>query len=147
MLQIKLDINNQLGQLDCIADVEELFKKIKITGKPEERRAIELLEQGRYLDENGFIDRFGYKLRLSELSTGCKAILCVLNTPDQWIDTKECGLNAISVMISLCRDGKIIIHDLDSKLKTYGLNKEICVAIDGRVFTDYDSFNEYIDSI
>ena len=54
--------------------------------------------------ESTFEDRFGVRLYLSELSTGCKAAICVALMPDQMIDLQECGLNtrdAISMIPAL----------------------------------------------
>lgn len=146
MLHIKIDIDNSIDKSNCINDVEEQFEHIRITGTESERKAIELLEQGQYLDEYSFIDRFGYKLPITNLSTGCKTILCVLNTPDKWINTIACGLNAVSILISLCKDGKIIVNDFQVTFMTFGLNKDIDVEINGHRFYDYDELNDYIEN-
>lgn len=84
-------------------DIEALFKQIRIKGTPEEKEAIYKIEHGKYNDSNSFIDRFGYKLYLSELSTGCKAALCVINNPDLQINLIECGINDIDVILTTCK--------------------------------------------
>ena len=56
-------------------NVEKLFDTIVLKGTPTERKIIELIEKGQWNDGNSFIDRFGYKLRIEELSTGAKAVL------------------------------------------------------------------------
>lgn len=53
-------------------NIEGLFSSINLTGNAKEKRVIELIEKGKYNDSASFIDRFGVKLPISELSTGCK---------------------------------------------------------------------------
>lgn len=102
-----------------ITDIEALFKQIRIKGTEEEKAVIAKIEQGKYNDDNSFIDRFGYKLYLSELSTGCKAALCVINKPDIQINLIECGINALDVILSTCKKGSIIIE------RTRGYNQRL----------------------
>lgn len=145
MLHIKIDVENSVdNKSNCIKDVEKQFEKIVITGTEAERQAIELVENGKYLDSYSYIDRFGYKLPITELSTGCKTILCVLNTPNQWIDTIESGINAVSVLISICKEGKIIVNDFQTEFITADLNTDIDVELNGLIFHDYDELNDYI---
>lgn len=144
MLHIKIDVENSVDKSNCIKDVEKQFEKIVITGTEAERQAIELVENGKYLDSYSYIDRFGYKLPITELSTGCKTILCVLNTPNQWIDTIESGINAVSVLISICKEGKIIVNDFQTEFITADLNTDIDVELNGLIFHDYDELNDYI---
>ena len=94
-----------------IADVEECFSAIRgaIPDCDVSRKLINYIEQGQYLDEGHFIDRFGNKLSMNNLSTGCKAGLCVYCFPDKLISTIECGANAITAIIWYCRHGNITI--------------------------------------
>ena len=148
MLEIHLRGYNTLNHYDnLIEDVEMEFAKIKLTGREEERKVLQFLEQAEYFDDMSFVDRFGDKRHIDDLSTGCKAIMVVLQNPDTWVDTKECGLNALSILISVCKDGKVIINDYQCKFPNYNLEKNINVRFDGKTFTDYSAFNQYFDEV
>ena len=125
-----------------IRDVERLFAQIKPEGTSIDKKLISYIEQGKYNDKNSFIDRFGFKLHLSELSTGCKAALCVANCPDKIIDLIECGNNARDIIISLCKDGKVLIRDNGITFKSY--SNSVCVRVDDYVITDIDRLNKYV---
>lgn len=79
MLKLTIDDDGTCAK----TDIESLFKQIRVSGTPAEKEVIEKIEQGKFNDSQSFIDRFGFKLYMSELSTGCKAALCVLNLPDK----------------------------------------------------------------
>lgn len=125
-------------------DIEAMFKQIKVKGTSKEKEVILKIEQGTYNDENSFIDRFGYKLYLSELSTGCKAALCVLNKPTTQINLIECGINALDVILTTCNEGNVIMRDRGITIKDYSTNGEIQVELDGYLFTNTNRLNYYI---
>lgn len=127
-----------------ITDIEALFKQIRIKGTEEEKAVISKIEQGKYNDDNSFIDRFGYKLYLSELSTGCKAALCVINKPDMQINLIECGINALDVILSTCKNGSIIMRERGVTIKDYSEDGRIEVELDGYLFTTVERLNYYL---
>lgn len=124
-------------------DIEKLFSQLKLHGTEQERKVIEQIDKGKYLDEISFIDRFGYKLYVSELSTGCKAALCVLNFPDKIIDLLECGNNARDVIINTCKEGTIITSDNAVTIKDLG--QEINVCLDEYRLTSVKRLNQYVN--
>ena len=134
-----VDANN------LITNVEEQFAKVKLTGTKIEKEIISEIEHGTYNDEASFIDRFGFKLYNTEMSTGCKAALCVANCPDLIIDLIECGLNARDVIIGLCKDGNILIKENGVTIVDY-FNTPIDVKIDNYKITSVDRLNKYIFS-
>ena len=108
MLQIFVNkVDNK--EYELINNVESAFLSVKLTGTELERKLIEEIEQGKYNDGESFIDRFGYKIRISELSTGCKAALCVLHFPNKVINLCECGVNARDIVINYCPSGRVLI--------------------------------------
>lgn len=123
-------------------DVEELFWRTHITKSKDVEKALNIIEGGQWVNDDFFIDRFGYKVALEDLSTGCKAALCVLSYPDKIIDTKECGVNAIDFIISVCREGCIIISDPEITFVDYSDGK-IDVQIDNYEIFDVDRLNQY----
>lgn len=130
---------------NVVRDVEEQFAKIKLTGSQIERELISKIERATYNDEYSFIDRFGFKLYNTELSTGCKAALCVVNCPELIIDLIECGMNARDLIIGLCKDGKILIQENGVSIMKH-VDAPIDVKIDNYRITDVDRLNKYIFS-
>lgn len=130
-------------------NVEKLFDTIVLKGTPTERKIIELIEKGHWNDGNSFIDRFGYKLRIEELSTGAKAVLCVLNCEDIVVDTIECGLNAISAMICFCKSGNILLRInklcIDCDIEDSMDDTSIDVRIGNLRFFDLSALLEYVN--
>lgn len=143
MLKIFIDeISNEARNLELINDVEKLFAQLRIEKTNLNMQIISLIEKGKYNDENSFIDRFGYKLYISELSTGCKAALCVVNCPEKLINLVECGNNARDIIISLCKQGNILLKDNGIFFKSYASTIE--AEVDGYKFENIDNLNKYV---
>lgn len=130
-------------KLEIEHDVERIFAMTKLKGTEKERLAIQLIDKGQWKDADTFIDRFGVRLYTSELSTGCKAILSVLNNPDIGMDLKECGLNARDAVLSLCDAGNVLINDTSVTFNDYSSNGKVSIGYREKEFTTMDSFNEY----
>ena len=145
MLNILVDGYFDRADKSIIVDVEKEFAKLQIRGTDIDKVLIEKIEKGQYNDSISYIDRFGYKLHLDDLSTGCKAALCVINIPDRVIDLLECGCNARDAIIKYCPDGSIIIRDNGLTISTVNGN-DISVMMNGREFTDIDTLNKYINN-
>lgn len=143
MLNLFLKDTNIKSDKEIVVDVEKEFSKLKIKGTALEQLIIEKIEKGKYNNETSYIDRFGYKLHYNDMSTGCKAALCVANMPNKVIDLAECGYNARDLIIVLCTDGNIIIEDNGLTISTqYGNN--IDVKLDNYRFTSITRLNKYI---
>lgn len=126
-------------------DIENLFRKSTIRRTSNISKFIQDIDSGIYIDERNFKDRFGNIARIDWLSTGCKAaILVELNDNNELIDTIECGTNALSAIISVCRKGNILIQKPISKYVSYTGLDEIDVAIDGYRFTSLKRLNLYL---
>lgn len=123
-------------------NVEDLFEEVKVEGTELDRKIINLIEKGEYVDRYSYIDRFGYKLYFDDMSTGCKAALCVANLPDRVIDLVECGLNARDVILSLCKSGNVLISD--NMMSINGYSDDISVCVDGKVFNNVKDLNKYL---
>lgn len=129
-----------------IRDIERGFQPLKLTGDPIELELLHNIEQADYIDHISIRDRFGYNLHISNLSTGTKAALCVINYPDKVIDTIECGLNARDEIIKLCRTGSILVRDNGVTIG-YTDDKEIDVGLNGHHFSRVSDLNDYISNI
>lgn len=142
MLNIFIDKVNDTDRL--VQDVEKQFDMIKLLGTELDKEIISCIEHGEYYDKNSFIDRFGNKLDISELSTGCKAALCVVNCPHFIINLIECGLNARDIIINLCKEGNILLYDNGITIVDY--SDGIDVKVDNYNITSIDRLNFYLFS-
>lgn len=128
---------------DVVTDVKELFLLSVIKDTETVRKVIREIDQGEYLNEKSFKDRFGMTVYISELSDGCKAAICVCLYPDKIIDTVECGMNARDSIIRNCKEGNIIFYKEDY---TISGEAEIDVSLQGKHFTSVSALNDFIDS-
>ena len=132
-------------QNNMVNDNEKEFSSLKIKCTEKEKKIVELIEKGKLIDEHSFLDRYGYKLYVSELSTGCKAALCVINNAKKIYNLIECGLNARDVIVSLCKEGNVFVDYNDVTFVKYGDDDKIDVQLDDYVFTDMNRLNVYIE--
>lgn len=138
--------HNELASgLEVIKDVELAFSEIGIPNTDVAKILIKEIEQGEYIDTISFKDRFGYKLDMSCLSTGCKAALVVLMNPSKLVDLQECGWNARDEIIKNCKEGNILLEydDVTFTLKD-GDEWGIDVRVDNYRFTNINSLNKYV---
>ena len=134
--------------LDFIDDVEKGFASLTLSCTDKEKELVNILEGGTLLDSTSFIDRFGYKLYLSELSTGCKAGLCVLNYRDSVINLVECSLNARDIIISLCDSGSVLFDINSATISNQYLgNNKINVKVGKYNFTNLSDLNDYLFNV
>lgn len=107
------------------------------------RNCISSIEKGEYYDKNFYIDRFGCKLSMDDMSTGCKAAICVHLNPEKNISLAECGVNARDFIIKNLSEGSIAIYDDD--ILVSDINKTpIDVAMDNYRFKNIDRLNFYL---
>lgn len=123
-----------------VIDIDAEFSKLKISVSESIMNIIKAVDSGDMIDDMTFTDRFGVKLYLSELSTGCKAAICVELMPDKIIDLQECGLNARDAVFNYCENGKILLHDFGVTIVDAHTRKSPIIYAEGS-FT-IDSFNE-----
>lgn len=136
--------NLDIPEEKIIRDVEREFEKIKLTGSEIEKILLEKIEEARYESEIAFIDRFGFKLYTSELSTGCKAALCVLYNQDKIVDLIECGLNARDAIIAYIPAGNILIRDNGVTIQSVDVTNDISVKTNEFEFSSIRELNRYI---
>lgn len=125
-----------------IVDIDAAFSKLKLSVNDVTKNIIRAIDLGEMIDATTFVDRFGVTLYLSELSTGCKAAICVALLSDKIIDLQECGLNARDTVFNYCEDGKILLHDFGVTIIDAHVRKSP-IAYAGKLFT-IDSFNEVV---
>lgn len=148
MLTITLKIEeNGYDEYKVLTNLEYEFTKLTLEDSELNRKLIREIEQGEYLDSSRFLDRFGTALYYSEMSTGCKGALVVVNNPEVQYDISECGWNARDAIIRHCRDGRILMPypylavAFDEKNPK---SMECDVFMDGFRFTDIVRLNYYL---
>lgn len=128
-----------------ITDVELEFIRYKVPRNSLTAALISEIEQGTWFDDNTFLDRFGQKLPIGMLSTGCKAALLTAFLPTRVISMCEAGANAISSVIRNVQDGSItLVWDGIP----FGGNSDtvINITVFGNLFVTLGELNEYLDS-
>lgn len=127
-------------------DVDAEFEKITISDGPIVRKIFEKLECGTFLTPRYFCDRFGYRISISNLSTGCKAALLTVFRPDMEINLNECGYNAIGCILNYVTEGSIVVSKNICFASVYYDDDDLqCdVALNGYRFTDISKLNDYI---
>lgn len=134
------------SNIEVITNVEEAFGKLNGIPKNEITKGlVKSIEKSELVDSDTVIDRFGYKLRLADISTGCKAALLVSLSPERIIDLKECGSNAIDAIVMTIKNGKVLMRypskgfdDADFEGRTIECKN------DKYVFKSVDDLNHYL---
>jgi hypothetical protein len=145
MLKIYDAEMDNIDKLDNIVhDVEEGFNEVLLRDDEATRNLLKYIDQAEYYDERRFVDRFGVCVYISELSTGCKAALCVHYLQDKIIDLIECGRNARDGIIKYCKDGAIIVYDLSVSVTEY--SGTISVEIHNKQIDNVKVLNNFINS-
>lgn len=125
-------------------DVESEFSKITIQPAPLVLYFMKLIDGAEYCTSNDFIDRFGYRREIEKLSTGCKAALLVSLKPDLVVDLGECGNNVRDAIIKKCREGNIMIYQMELSIQHNEAETACEVEINGHVFYDIRKLNHYL---
>ena len=100
--------DNKISDFAVITDVEAAFGDVVLKDDETTKNLLYNIDKAKYLNEFYFIDRFGAKVSVLNLSTGCKAALCVHYLEVKIIDLKECGFNARDAILAFCKKGNII---------------------------------------
>ena len=128
---------------NIVTDVELEFSRLNIPDTELVRVFISCIDHGEYLSSTHFTDRFGSKLSLDYLSTGCKAAILVALEPDTFIDIRECGNKARDSILRHCKDGNIVLIDNGSDY-TLTENDDIDICIGKYRFTNGDRLCTYM---
>lgn len=106
MLNIYVGEENLPKDKELIMDNEAYFAFVDTSDNSFIRRVLETVEQGSYLSEDSFIDRFGYKLPIDYISSGSQTLLNIYSHPDKLFYGGEIGMNALEVLMFL-KDGNV----------------------------------------
>lgn len=95
------------NELYLVTDVEEDFNKVYFDADDINKKLVHEIDGGTLQDRYSALDRFGYKIHTSQLSSGCKAAL-IINNSTFVVDLLECSNNTIGTIFSFC-DGNVAI--------------------------------------
>ena len=130
---------------EIIRNPEAAFLELRVTRSNLTETLMREIDKAKYVNEVLFIDRFGYALPISRLSTGCKTAIVVEHNPDKIVDLIECGYNARDSIIRNIKSGKVLFRYDDISIDYPGFNDyAIDVLFDGVHFTSLDDLNLYL---
>lgn len=132
--------NNLPKNKKFIFDVEAEFFRYGIKDCRLSKEIIKEIDNGKYINESTFLDRFGVSLYTDYLSTSSKALLLLISCKDKVLNFDEVGDNAIKYALTHFNSGNIFISDY------YGdIDEDGCVDLvmnDEIHYTDAYIFNE-----
>ena len=94
-----------------VRNVQAKFMRTQVKDLPSVREAIRALDEGEYVNDRTFKDRFGDTISIENLCSGTKAVIVLSCNDDVAIDTLECGHNALDFIIHLDVDAGIVINE------------------------------------
>ena len=113
------------NNIPIIDNNESFFNHISLSKTETESFILDYIDSAKYLDRSHVSGKFSTCYPISELSTGCKTLLNILNTKDRCFNVVECGNNALECLFSIT-DGYIL---LEMPAIMYSLDTEICDVI------------------
>lgn len=130
---------------NVVKNVDKVFYGMAVEDTELNRKLMKEIDGAEYLNQAEFIDRFGLKLSLDDISTGCKVALCIAQNPDMIFDTIECGYNARDTIILNCRNGSMIFYDMGVTIRDKcEFDTPIDVNFGGKRFNTTGSFNSWL---
>ena len=130
--------------MPVIRNVETAFGLNKFSFDETDRKIIRTVEQGELADDKTYLDRYGYHLPLSEMSTGSKAGVVVNHQTDCLVDLRGCGINAKSAIIVFCQSGHILMDYPGCGLIDYAEGKKIDVFLEDHRFVRMGDLMYYL---
>lgn len=127
-------------------DVETLFTQTKFKNIEISNKILSFFEGegSRVNDEFSWIDVDGFKRRPDNLSTSCKAALCVANNPDKLVDLIEVNWDGRDAIINFCTSGNILYYENGITIQHLNPIDKIDVKLDNYRFTTVTRLNTYI---
>lgn len=141
--------SDDLSDIDnLVYDVERAFGELEIPTNDLIKQAIADIDHGKMIDSYSILDRFGYKLRISEISTGAKAAILTILQPDKVINLWGVGLNCRDWIVLNVPNGQVMMRypNISIAYPDSALGKKIDVEIDGynKRFTGIEELVRYI---
>lgn len=135
---------DKLPSLEIKEDVVAWFCYIQLDGCDFDRRIIENIEKGKYLDSRNFEDRFGRVLPRNLMSTGSKCALLVYHNPDCVINGVEMGRNALAELITHSNRGNVVLPAQNFGCSVSRFDSVIDVMCKGKHYTSLHELVRYL---
>lgn len=135
---------DELPQLEIKEDIVAWFYYITLDGCDYDKRILESIEQGKYLDSKDFLDRYGRTLPVGFLSSGSKCALLVYHNPVAIINGVEMGRNALRELITHCNRGHVVLPAQNFGMSVSMDDSVIDVICKGKHFTSLHEIAEYL---
>lgn len=111
------------------------------------KKIIKDIDGATVIYQEGLMDKWNYGISTRELSTGCKAVICVYFFPNKIYGSDTFGNNCWESIIEVAKSGRILNIAIRSWLD------DICdypdlvsyIKIDGRSFTDIEDLIDEIN--
>ncbi len=143
-LNIYFDGLDSLPDMPIKRDVEVLFMTVRLDGSEYDKAVLQCIEEGQYIDNGNFLDRFGCTLPRNFLSTGTKTALALYHLPDVIISGVELGSNALAEIIKHCNCGHLLLPAHNYYVAGKIGDRKIDVECRGRHYTSLNMFAEYM---
>lgn len=140
-LNIYVGKENFPDNLDIWLDPEKMIYAVNIEENDFNKKVISEIEQGTYLNNRAFLDRFGYKLYLSSISTGSKILIEAYNVKNAAIVADEIGMNAKMILLTLTQGNICFTRPT---IFPSGISGIDC-TLNGVKVTDSDSLNNLME--
>ena len=142
MLKITLVESYDNVPANTVKDCDYVFNTGYIQIDEHALNIVKYIEDALDITPRYFLDRFGFKLYLSNLSTGSKTALLV-NSGYGPVCLAECGFNALDAIINYCH-GHVVLQDPFYSFTDFGDggNKEF--EINGVRIIGIQNLNEYL---
>lgn len=125
-----------------VFDVEAHIINCGIEDNDFNRMVLKEIEKGSYRDRTRFIDRFGDKLNMFDLSTSSKVLICVNSFPNEVINGVEMGDNCGNCLFKL-KKGSIYLDRAKLGIDI-PCDGDIDVTVDGKRFSSPEELYEYV---
>lgn len=130
-----------------IKDSSCVIVDIPILDTEYNRAVIENIEGGRYLNEKEYLDKKGRVVSCLDMCVTSKVLIGVRAEPTKILNCEEIGDNAGELLFSNTSGG-IYINKKRLMYFEYSLDTDVIdVYLDGKHFTDYEEYYEYLKEV
>lgn len=143
-LSIYFEGVDELPDMPIERDVETLFMTVRLDGCDYDKTMLREIEEGQFVDNFNFIDRFGCTLARDCLSTGTKAALSLYHMPDVMIWGVEMSHDALAEIVKHCMQGTLLLPASNYYVRCKIEDCKIDVVCKGRHYTSMHEFAEYM---
>lgn len=143
-INIITDIN-EVDKNNFIWDVESVGCIIKDNDYCKE--VLRRIEKGSYLNEISYLDRYGYKLHSDDMSTTSKAYICLDRFPGKIINFTEVGKGSGDLLLDKVEGSLFIPLSRVSGLFSSSEDRSISINLNGKEFTNYFDFIDYLEEV